>query len=68
MQPLMLSRAASISHRIWDWKEFKAIFDEQEVEDVVSRSSNGGGRGGGEEYVSEIKLKPLFEEDGENNR
>lgn len=41
VQPLMLSRAASISHRIWDWKEFKAIFDEQEVEDVVSRSSNG---------------------------
>lgn len=25
----MLSRAASISHRIWDWKEFKVIFDEQ---------------------------------------
>lgn len=36
----MLSRVASISHRIWDWKEFKVIFDEQVR--TSSRTSNGG--------------------------
>lgn len=49
LQSLMLSRAASISHRIWDWKEFKVIFDEQ-----VRTSSRGGGY---VEMRSEIKLR-----------
>lgn len=35
LQPLMLSRVASISHRIWDWKEFKSYL-RQTGEDVVS--------------------------------